>query len=449
MKFKLILSRLFKNKITQYDFYPNHIAIIEKPYSPYVFYIVMTLSLGVIAFIIWAYLGKLDVQAPATGKLIVSGHSQLIQIYEHSRLAAIHVEEGQHVSKGDPLLTLDILGIEEEISGLKNKIDNLLLLKIRYQALSEKHSPTSIYHFNNLNDDDKKSILISYKKEKEEFEATVNQINNEIDINHKNQLMIKYDITSISTLKKNTEKRFNIKKSLYDKKVLSKMDFLESEKELLEIARQLKIKTSEYLVLVSQGKQLNENIDKLEKQKALEWHDKYKQYESEVLIYQQNLNHAQKRQQLKIVKAPVTGTVQQISVHTLGAVLQPSQAVMAIIPNDKHNIAQVNILNKDVGFIHLGQKAIIKIDAFPYTRYGTLEGKVINIAKDSVEHEQLGLVYPALIELDKQSIGIANEQYKLAVGMSLVADVIIDKRRVIDYLLSPIEAYSHKALREK
>lgn len=92
---------------------------------------------------------------------------------------------------------------------------------------------------------------------------------------------------------------------------------------------------------------------------------------------------------------------------------------------------------------------MIKIDAFPYTRYGTIEGTIVNIAKDSIQHEQLGLVYPVLIELDKQVMGEDEAQYKLATGMSLVADIKIEKRRVIDYLLSPIEVYQHEALREK
>ncbi|WP_337230296.1 HlyD family efflux transporter periplasmic adaptor subunit, partial [Proteus terrae] len=130
-------------------------------------------------------------------------------------------------------------------------------------------------------------------------------------------------------------------------------------------------------------------------------------------------------------------------------VLQPSQNLMVIVPETQRNIAEVNILNKDIGFIRKDQKAIVKIDAFPYTRYGTINGKIINIAKDSVQHEQLGLVYPAFIELDEQFIKTENEEYPLTAGMSLVAEIIIDKRRVIDYLLTPIDIYRHEALREK
>ncbi len=446
-----MIAHYFKTKKEpkNYDFYPNHIAVLEKPPTPYSRIIAIIISLSVIIFLLWAYIGKLDVLSSAIGKLVVSGYSQQIQIYEHSRLSAIHVKNGQQVTKGEALLTLDILGVDEEINNLKNKIENLLLLKIRYQALGQNTRPDTIDDFNLLNKEKKEAVLLSYQKEKDEFDASINHINSEIETNNKNKLLTHQEINSLNELKNNIEKRFNIKKKLYDKKIISTMEFLENKKELLEINQIIKRKSSELVVLSSQEQQYIKNRDRLEKQKHLEWYDKFKQYESEVFIYQQNLYHVQKRQQLKIVRSPVTGTVQQLAVHTLGAVLQPSQAVMVIVPDTQHNVAEVNILNKDIGFIYPGQKAVIKIDAFPYTRYGTIEGTIVNIAKDSIQHEQLGLVYPVLIELDKQVMGEDEAQYKLATGMSLVADIKIEKRRVIDYLLSPIEVYQHEALREK
>nr|WP_241256106.1 HlyD family type I secretion periplasmic adaptor subunit [Proteus sp. ZN5] len=213
--------------------------------------------------------------------------------------------------------------------------------------------------------------------------------------------------------------------------------------------RLIKTKDSEYNLLKSQEEQKRQNLNQLEKQKHLEWHDRYKQYESELIIYNQNLSYLQKKQQLKKVRSPITGTVQQISTHTLGSVLQPSQGAMIIVPDNQDNIAEVNLLNKDIGFVHLGQKAMIKIDAFPYTRYGTMEGEIINIAKDAVQHDQLGSIYPITIRLNRQVIKHNQREYRLIPGMSLTAEIITEQRRVIDYILSPIEAYRHNALTEK
>lgn len=448
---KLNISSIFqrKNKAKNYDFYPNHIALIEKPITPYSRYIAILISLNVIVFLLWACFGKLNIQSPATGKLIAIGHSQLIQIYEHSRLATLHVKEGQKVNQGDILLTLDILGIDEEIIGIRKKIDNILQFKIRYQALSQETSPQKLYHFNRLDKKAKKNVLISYQKEKEEFDSNIKVIETEIEINNKNQLMTHNDLLSLKILKENIKQRFTLKQTLYIKKFISKIEYLENQKELLEINRLIKTKDSEYNLLKSQEEQKKQNLNQLEKQKYLEWHDKYKQYESELIIYNQNLSHLQKKQQLKKVRSPITGTVQQISTHTLGSVLQPSQGVMIIVPDNQDNIAEVNLLNKDIGFVHLGQKAMIKIDAFPYTRYGTIEGEVINITKDAVQHDQLGLVYPATIRLNRQTIKNSQREYRLIPGMSLTAEIITEQRRVIDYILSPIEAYRHNALTEK
>ncbi|WP_228766689.1 MULTISPECIES: HlyD family type I secretion periplasmic adaptor subunit [Proteus] len=448
---KLNISSIFqrKDKAKNYDFYPNHIALIEKPITPYSRYIAILISLNVIVFLLWAYFGKLNIQSPATGKLIAIGHSQLIQIYEHSRLATLHVKEGQKVNQGDILLTLDILGIDEEIIGIRKKIDNILQFKIRYQTLSQETSPQKLYHFNTLDKKAKRNVLISYQKEKEEFDSNIKVIETEIEVNNKNQLMTHNDLLSLKALKENIEQRFTLKKTLYIKKFISKIEYLENQKELLEINRLIKTKDSEYNLLKSQEEQKKQNLNQLEKQKYLEWHDKYKQYESELIIYNQNLSHLQKKQQLKKVRSPITGTVQQISTHTLGSVLQPSQGVMIIVPDNQDNIAEVNLLNKDIGFVHLGQKAMIKIDAFPYTRYGTIEGEVINIAKDAVQHDQLGLVYPATIRLNRQTIKNSQREYRLIPGMSLTAEIITEQRRVIDYILSPIEAYRHNALTEK
>lgn len=451
LKIKSVISRFFSHKgiNSNYDFYPNHIAIIKKPPTPYSHYIAITLSLSVIIFIVWAYLGKLDVQASATGRLIITGYSQHIQAYEQSRLTQIHVKNGQYVKQGTPLLTLDILGIDEEIKSIKNKLNHLMILKIRYQALSQDSPLESLYQFNKLDNKIRKSILVSYKKEKNEFISNVNNINIEIEINNKNKMSIINNLTSLNKLKKNIDERLEIKSILLNKKVISRMEYLENEKELLDITRQINLKQSELILMTSKKNLLTESLDKLIKQKSLEWHDKYKQYESEILILNQTLSHLEKRQQLKVIRSPVTGTVQQLTTHTLGGVLQPAQSVMVIVPDTNKNIAEVNVLNKDIAFIYKDQKAIIKIDAYPYTRYGTIEGKVINIAKDSVQHEQLGLVYPTLIELNTQFINMKGHEYKLTTGMSLIAEIIIDKRRVIDYILSPIEVYRHEALREK
>ncbi|MFA0411468.1 HlyD family type I secretion periplasmic adaptor subunit, partial [Vibrio splendidus] len=155
------------------------------------------------------------------------------------------------------------------------------------------------------------------------------------------------------------------------------------------------------------------------------------------------------REQLEIIRSPVDGTVQQLSIYTLGAVLQPAQNLMIIVPENAVQQAEIQILNKDVGFVYPGQPVTVKVDAFPYTRYGTIEAELLSISRDSTTDERLGLIFPAQVKLKNNNILINGKSIELTPGMSVVAEIKTDKRRVIDYLLSPIREYQAESLRER
>nr|WP_233119852.1 HlyD family type I secretion periplasmic adaptor subunit [Rappaport israeli] len=158
---------------------------------------------------------------------------------------------------------------------------------------------------------------------------------------------------------------------------------------------------------------------------------------------------AKQRQALMTLKAPVSGTVQQLAVHTLGGVVTAAQPLMVIVPDNFQLVVKVRILNKDIGFVHTGQQAVIKIEAFPYTRYGYLTGSVQSISYDAIEDEQLGLVYAATITLDSDTLTIEGQKVKLGAGMNITAEIKTGKRRVIDYLLSPLQKTIDESMKQR
>ena len=155
------------------------------------------------------------------------------------------------------------------------------------------------------------------------------------------------------------------------------------------------------------------------------------------------------KQRLQTLRAPVNGVVQQLAVHTLGGVVQTAQQLMVIVPEDVGLEAEVLVLNKDVGFVRAGQEVEIKVDSFPYTRYGTLSGTVVHVSRDAVKDEQQGLVFPAQIQMERASIIVDGHKTPLQAGMSVVAEIRTGKRRVIDYLLSPLQQYQSEAMKER
>ncbi|OTA18703.1 RTX toxin transporter RtxD [Xenorhabdus beddingii] len=450
--FKAILRKGIKRLRTptpHYDFLPTHLALSQRPPSPFARYTAITLSVGVLVTLLWACLGKLDVQATATGRLIASGRSQIIQAYEQSRLMAIHIANGQHVEKGAPLLTLNTLGVNQDIARLLKQREYSVEEEIRYQALLLKHDPKSLLLFQQQSKEKQEKILTHYYHEKQEFDSVITNIYAEMEVNLSSQKARNSDIRSLTHLRENISQRLQARKTLSQKQVISKVEYLEQERELLEAERLISQQKSDLGILVTQYKSLEERLKGVKVQKEREWFEKRKQAEMQLSVLKQEISKMQEREALEVVRSPVAGTVQQLSVHTLGAVLQPAQNLMVIVPDDHIQLAEIQILNKDAGFVRPGQHVTVKVDAFPYTRYGTIEGELLSVSRDSTTDERLGLVFPAQISLRQNNIMVDGKPVEITAGMSIVAEIKMDQRRVIDYLISPIREYQSEALREK
>ncbi|MEQ5091684.1 HlyD family type I secretion periplasmic adaptor subunit [Providencia rettgeri] len=441
------LKRVKKIK-SHYDFMPSHLALSLRPPSPFARITAISLSLTIIALLILTYFGKLDVQATATGRLVLSDRSQVIQSYEQSRVIDIHVKNGQKVTKGFPLLTLDTLGVNQDISRLSTQLEHLVNEQIKYQALLSEKLPTEDPLFSSLTEAQQTILNENYNSEKKEFEAAFATINAEIRVNQTSQSAKLNDINALKDLRHNIKQRLSARKTLIESKVIGKVEYLEQEKELLEIQRQISQQKAELSILVSQHDSLKERQSSFLTQKHREWLEKNRQTKLQLTALNQELSKEREREHLEIIRSPVDGTVQELGIYTLGAVLQPAQKLMIIVPNNVVQQAEIQILNKDAGFIYPGQKVTVKVDAFPYTRYGTIEADLVSISRDSTIDERLGLVFLAQIQLKKNNILIGNNAVELTPGMSVVAEIIIDKRRIIDYLLSPIQEYQSEALRE-
>ena len=139
----------------------------------------------------------------------------------------------------------------------------------------------------------------------------------------------------------------------------------------------------------------------------------------------------------------------QVAIHTDGGVVTPAQALMVIVPKDAQVSAEVVIDNKDIGFVNAGQLAAIKLETFPYTRYGTVPAHVDSVTADAVNDEKRGAIFPATLKLGAADIDIDGKRIKLSPGMNLTAEIKTGKRRVIDYLLSPVQTAAHESLGER
>jgi hemolysin D len=187
----------------------------------------------------------------------------------------------------------------------------------------------------------------------------------------------------------------------------------------------------------------------------------------------QDVIEASHKTGLEKLTAPVDGTVQQLAVHTIGGVVTAAQPLLVIVPDDSHLEIEAMVSNRDVGFVHAGQQADIKVDTFSYTRYGLLHGVVENVSADAVTPDKREdnpnahptdlnknataaadtnsqePTYAARVSLDKTAMDIDDKPVSLTSGMAVTVEIKTGKRRIISYLLSPLMRYGHESLRER
>jgi hemolysin D len=163
------------------------------------------------------------------------------------------------------------------------------------------------------------------------------------------------------------------------------------------------------------------------------------------------------------IRSPVDGTVQQLVLSTIGGIVQPAQALMVVVPDGSEIEVEAQIQNKDIGFIREGQAVRVKLEAYPFTDYGLIEGIVQVISRDAIDTSQdrsqqrdkdnrpvqQGLVYAARIRLMTNTIRIAGKDQPIGPGLAVQAEIKTGERRIIDYLLSPIAKTIDEAGRER
>ncbi|MFZ4652733.1 MAG: HlyD family efflux transporter periplasmic adaptor subunit, partial [Rubrivivax sp.] len=155
------------------------------------------------------------------------------------------------------------------------------------------------------------------------------------------------------------------------------------------------------------------------------------------------------RQRLTLLTAPVSGTVQQLAVHTAGGVVTSAQPLMVIVPDSAAVTAEVNIANHDIGFVREGQAAQVKLETFQFTRYGTVPATVQRVSADAVVDDKGAATFTATLSFERDTLSVEGRTVRLAAGMNLVAEITTGRRRVIEYLTQPVRQALAESLRER
>lgn len=439
-------------KSYEVQFLPAALELLEKPVSPAPRIAMRLIVAFAFIAVIWAIFGKIDVVATAHGKIVPNDRTKVIQPFDTATVKAIHVRDGQQVKAGEVLIELDATDPQADATRLGNDVVTVRLQGARASALLAAIDSGKAPALEKLADIAPERLTQEQRMldgQWGEYQARLASI----DANNARRAAELHSTEEIVRKLEQTvpiaRQRAEDYKNLVDKKFVSQHGYLEKEQLRIEQEGELatqKSRLRELAAALQEGRSQRLALIAETRRQAL---DSLNEAEQKGTAYGQELVKARSRSGLMTLTAPVDGTVQQLAVHTVGGVVTEAQPLMMVVPKDNPIEIEAMVENKDIGFVNPGQEGEVKIETFPFTKYGTLHAKVTSVSNDAINDEKRGLIFPARVALDRATIQVENKTVNLSPGMAVTVEIKTAQRRVIEYFLSPLMQYKDESLRER
>jgi len=403
------------------EFLPAALSLQEAPDSRSLRWTARLLVAMVIFALLWSLLGRIDIVVSANGKVIPSARTKTIASVDVSAVRAILVAEGQLVKAGDVLIELDSSSSDAERDKAADAVAQARLQAARAHAMMAAIQSLRA-----------PELTPVPGVAQAQWEAVRNQLVAQHQDFRARLVRLDDEISRYSAALRLAAQRASDYQALAADHTVSRHAWLEKEQARVDLQGQLDDARNQRATLVAQTRK-DAHDSRIEADKTIE-------------ASQQDQRRAEEHSKLV---APVTGTVQQLAVHTIGGVVPAAQPLMQIVPQDSQIEVEAMLENKDVGFVEIGQGAEVKIDAFDYTKYGTLPARVVHISRDAIQDEKKGLLYSARIVLDQNSLMVDGRKVQLSAGMAANVEIKTGNRRLIEYALSPLVRHQKEALHER
>ncbi|RFB76285.1 HlyD family type I secretion periplasmic adaptor subunit [Methylovirgula sp. 4M-Z18] len=467
-----------KRSAREREFLPAVMELVETPASPTLRSTALLLCAILAAAVLWACIAQVDTVAVAPGKIAPLGQIKVVQPLETSAIRAIHVDDGDHVTAGEALVDLDPTDAKADLatstydrnqSALDAEVARVLLTRDPNATFVAPDGVDPVLA--EANREQARSEIRKYLALVAGLEADIAQKQAQIDVNN---VAIERAKATLPLL---TEKD-NMAQSLWSKGLGTRQPVLDAQQQLLEKRAEISTGDATSKQIAADIQAAQAKLAEAEAGFLADAADRRTKALQKLAEYNQQIAKAQQREAYRKLVAPVDGTVQAVKIHTPGAVVTTADTLMTIVPDAADSppgapagrpaIAievDAMVQNSDIGFIREGQQVEIKVDAFPFTRYGLVKGVVRQLSHDAVQPNaqqqataeaiaasggapQNGanpagavpsdLIYPAKITLLTDKIQTETGAQRLQPGMRVSAEIKTGQRRVISYLLSPV-----------
>jgi hemolysin D len=429
------------------EFLPAVLEVQHAPPSPIGRAIGWTIMAVFVSAVVWAIFGHLDMVAVAQGKIIPSGYSKVIQPLESGVIAAIHVRDGQFVKRGDPLIDLNTTVNDADQERIINEHRAAKIDALRLRVLIAGGNA-----FAPPDDVNPQYVALQQQRLRDqfaEFNAKVEAAKQIIDQRKAALEGTKENIRRLKATVPIEKERAATYKKLLEDQYVSKMDYLQFEQQRIdreqELAGQKQKLIQDSAALSEAEKNYRALVSEFQRTRQTE----LSEAEMRAASLSQEVVKAGQRTDFQKLASPIDGVVQQLAVHTVGGVVTPAQQLLVVVPQESPVEVEAWLENKDIGFVNVGQPVQIKVETFPFTIYGVIDGTVVTVSHDAIQQEKGGLVYSTRVSMARGTMQVEEKTVNLTPGMAVSVEVKTGTRRAIEYFLSPLLKSAHESIRER
>jgi hemolysin D len=446
------------------------LEIVETPPSPIRMALMTTIGLLATAALVWSWFGQIDIHATARGKLEPVGHTKVVQPLESGVVADIRVTEGQLIHAGEIVLVLEDREVQADLAAAVHGWTAAQAEALRRQAAIDAVRagqfetvpaitwPEAIPPATRTREE---AVL---RSDLAELSKTVANLQAQTAEKQASVAQFAMSEAGETMLLQREAERVQLRETLAKEGNGSRLNLLDAQQSLLETRTQLDGDEGHRLQAIASVETLR--TERMRQIEAFLADNQRKLADARRSVDEKTQDAAKARARLDrlTLRAPVDGAVQALAVTNLGQVVTSGQEVMRVVPLGGALEVLAYVLNEDVGFVQPGQTAVVKVDSFPFTRFGTIDAEVVSLAYDAIPGDAASgvtadathqgdrsgqaqsptakpmtdLVYEARLKPHAQAIEVNGRAVPLVAGMTVTVEVKTGRRRVLEYLFSPI-----------
>jgi len=424
------------------DFLPAAIEVRERAAHPATHYTAATIIGLLLVLLVWAAWGEIDIVARAEGKIIPLGQVRPVQSAESGIVSKILIQEGALVESDQVLIELSPALLDTEIERVNIELESSDQQRQRQQQLLE---------FIDLNEHQRPlpvtndpQLLQNYKA----YHMRLIQMQRKLDERAAAKRTALQTLAKLEELEPVIKQQVVALKKLSDSKMGTRLEYLKQQESLIELQHQYKSNQASLSQFDAEIEALKSQLVAFVSETKAQSLAQIEALEAQSASLLAQLAQLEDRRSNLQVRSPISGRVKDLSIYSPGAVVAAADNLMTIVPADEGLEVEAWLENRDIGFVSAGDSSEIKLETFPFTKYGVLHGEVIDLSADATQTET-GLIYKARIALNTREIEVDNRVVSLTPGMSVTAEIRTGDRRVIDYVFDPLMRYRNESLRER